>query len=712
MAILGKWSGGVIGTLIPTTSWAAPNAMFPTEDRNDSSTYTFTSSTSTVTLPSSGLADGYLIIGAYEFVSTANTRYNPQGRIVQASGTGNFVGGPTGGYLRDDDEASAYVRAWGFVDNPSASATFQFQWKSDTSSPNASDGPARSEFQIIPLFYAAHGLYSSTSADQYGGTTPNLVTGFAAVDESDTGAIEIASNVVTVKTDNKRYLVLGSIFFEGHNARTQRWGGLEIDGTFEDAAKSYSYWRENSTNETGDFYTWIIDRVTADITIETNVYRGDGVLSGEGGAADDGGSAPDLGDHTLVILELNSSAEIFRNTGSTNQNIATTGPVDIQASKVADLNLTDSASFERASDTGMNAVVAMDGLFGANISAASESAGSVRYTGYAEFTIDGVEDTDSVGGDYLRGNSAPATFGWSASLLGFQSLSQDEDIGISATELTTSDGGDGAVHIQVGWVGFWGLNLDTLEAVSGLVITGAAFENSSSFGSGEITTGAATITGSAFTNVSDIGAGAISAGPVTISGSAFTGISTFGSGTISQGLIVTGVLFENTSAFGSGEFAAGAVTITGASFSSISSFGSGAVSQGIIITGADFANVSVFGLGAFTTGAVTIEGESLTNANAFGSGLVIPGAVTISGSDFVNASVFGSGAITVGAVTISGAAFANTSIFGSGIFTGGVAGSVRRIASPAASANGGAASQSINGGTLSNSLNGGTIRAA
>jgi len=58
MVILGKWSGGTIGTMVPTTSWAAPNALFPTEDRNDSSIYTWTSSTSTLTLPSSGLADG------------------------------------------------------------------------------------------------------------------------------------------------------------------------------------------------------------------------------------------------------------------------------------------------------------------------------------------------------------------------------------------------------------------------------------------------------------------------------------------------------------------------------------------------------------------------------------------------------------------------------------------------------------------------------
>lgn len=170
MATLGKWSGGVT-SLLPTTSWAAPNGLFPTQDRNDSSAYSFTSSTSTLTLPSSDLADGYLIVAAFEFEDDSNGRHNPQGQIVQTSGTGNFVGGPTGGYNRDTSEDRAYVRCWAFVDSPSASSTYQFQWKRDSDTPTG--GTERSEFQVIPLFYSNHGIYSSTSSSLYGGTTPN-----------------------------------------------------------------------------------------------------------------------------------------------------------------------------------------------------------------------------------------------------------------------------------------------------------------------------------------------------------------------------------------------------------------------------------------------------------------------------------------------------------------------------------------------------------
>ena len=104
MATLFQATGGVIGSLNPSTTWAAPNGLFPTTDRNDGSAYSWTSSTSTVTLPSSGLADGYLFLWGYEFEDSSNGRHTPQGRMVQASGTGTFASAATAGYNRDNSE--------------------------------------------------------------------------------------------------------------------------------------------------------------------------------------------------------------------------------------------------------------------------------------------------------------------------------------------------------------------------------------------------------------------------------------------------------------------------------------------------------------------------------------------------------------------------------------------------------------------------------
>lgn len=471
MAVLGQWSGGTT-SLVPTQTWAGPNALFPTQDRNDSSAYSWASSTSTVTLPATGLADGYLFVGAYEFHDTSNGRFNPQARIIQASGTGNFVGGATSGYSRDNSEDRAYVRAWAFVDNPSASATFQFQWARDID--NATGGTARSVFQVIPLYYANHGLYSSTVAATYGGTTPNVVTGFSAVDESDTAAIELTGGAVNLKTNNARYLVLGSQHYQNRGKdRTQRWHGLRVDATATNYIKAYSYSRNNNNNEHGNLFAYVLDTETSTVQLDQFCYRGDGVGSGQGGGQNDGASAPTVGDHTMVVLELNNSAEVFATYNNSNQNIATAGPIDVNITPTAGLSILDTDSFTRISDTQLNAESDMDVLYGFNVSAASQAVSSTaRFTGYAELTINGTEDADQFAGNYLRGNEgAYDTFGWSANGIGFRALSSGDDIGVSATELSGSEGHGGAVHIQTGWAGFWGLNLDTLQASGGSTTT-------------------------------------------------------------------------------------------------------------------------------------------------------------------------------------------------------------------------------------------------
>ncbi|MBT8449736.1 MAG: hypothetical protein KJO69_08600, partial [Gammaproteobacteria bacterium] len=239
MATIGRWTGGTIGSLVPTTSWAAPNGLFPTQNRNDSSAYSFTSSTSTLTLPSTDLADGYLIRATVEYhYSAASTvqLMNFQAKIIQASGTGNFVSPQVSGTHYDGGEDRIFLHVVAFVDNPSAAATFQFQWQRFTkNAPAATNGTVNSAIEVVPFYYSNIGMYSeATTVNDFNTTTTEVVTLGTTVTESDTNAIQIASNVVTVKGNNKRYFVIGSMYMEGvvygatHQSRTI---SLEKDGT-------------------------------------------------------------------------------------------------------------------------------------------------------------------------------------------------------------------------------------------------------------------------------------------------------------------------------------------------------------------------------------------------------------------------------------------------------------------------------------------------
>ena len=465
MATLFQATGGTT-TLLPTTTWAAPNALFPTTDRNDGTAYTWSSSTSTVTLPSSGLADGYLFVWGFEHEDTSNGRHNPQGRMIQASGTGNFASASTGGYNRDNSEDRSYVSGWSFVDGPSASATFTFQWRRDTDAPTG--GSVRSYIQAIPLYYADAGIYTSTSTTATGGTTPVQITGLSGTDGTN---ITIATDTVSVTGDNKRYLVLGSAYHQNiGNARTQRWYGLRVDGTKDDAAKGAMYYRSASDADGGSSFMRLLETVTATRTVDLFQYRGDGVGAGQGGADVDGNTTGANSSHALVVLELNDSAEVFSSTDSVGgQEFALAGPVDVDIASTGDIEFNDAASFTRSTDTGVNAEVDMDVLAFANVSHAREasSIGSgARWTVHGEFTLDGTEQT-GVGfhGNYNRGNQTSTDcMGSSTNQAAFFAVTTGQDIGVSNQELAGTEGGAGDIETQAGWVGFGLLNLDTLEA--------------------------------------------------------------------------------------------------------------------------------------------------------------------------------------------------------------------------------------------------------
>ena len=467
MADLGRWTGGAKTQGNLPEVWTAPASLFDTQQRNDSSIYGWAAATSILTLPSSGLADGYLVIGAFKYVDTSNGRFNPQGRFVLNSGTGNFVSAYTGGYNRDNSEDTSYVRTWAFIDGPSASAQIQFQWKAD--SDDATGGTSWSCLEVIPFYYSDIGLYSSTDHSQYGGVSPNQIVGLSGTNGTN---ITLASNTVTMAGDNKTYLCLGSYFFEGRGGRTQRWGGFRIDGTKADYAKAYSYYRNTANDESGEMFSFPIRTATANRTVDLFCYRGDGVAAGQGGANIDG-TDPGVGQHALVVIELNDSAECFAyidDLGGIDLNV--TGPVDQTIARTSGEQFIDSGSFSRASDTAIQSENTTDLLLGANVSAAQEVVSTTsRWTAGARFTVNGAEDNDTESGDYARNNQGSTdTFGWSANLISYVETTALEDVGVSVQELAGGEDG-GRYEVQPNWTGFWGVNLDTLEDTGGVTLT-------------------------------------------------------------------------------------------------------------------------------------------------------------------------------------------------------------------------------------------------
>ncbi len=466
MAVLGRWSATTT-TLSPTTTWASPNGLFTTQDRNDGSAYSFTTTNSRVTLPSSDLADGYLVFAFFEYEDTSNGRHNPQARIVQASGTGNFVGQYSTGFNRDSSEDRSYARCWGFIDNPSAGATLGFQWRRDSDAPTG--GTVRSVFEVVALYYSNVGVYSSNSTTSSGTTTPVQIGGFSAVTESDTSAIELISNEVSLKGDNKRYLCLGGAYWQNIGAaRTQRIVGFRVDGTADTEAYAYSYGRNSANGDVGEMFTTIVETSTADRTIDLFSYRGDAIGAFPNFGADAIGNTTGTSpQHSMVVIELNDDTEVFKSGNASQQSLQTAGTmVTIDVTPSSGLEFNDSNSFTRASDSGMNIEQDMDVMLGANIFGGYTAGTAQRATCYAEFTVNGTRQSYTANGNYARGDQGNQDcFGWSANMLSTIAVSTGEDVGVDAGKI--AGGETGPVAVLNGYAGFWGINLDTLEADDG-----------------------------------------------------------------------------------------------------------------------------------------------------------------------------------------------------------------------------------------------------
>lgn len=686
MATLGRWTGSP--ALFPTTSWAAPNGLFPTQARNDGSAYTFTSSTSTLTLPSSGLADGYLMIARVHIDCSHNNRNTNQDRILQTGGTGNFANLQAGSYERNNNNDENYSLCMAFVDNPSASATFQYSWRREVGDGTPAGAVTRASFDVIPLYYSDVGIYTSTTAELLGGTTPN------AADISTTTLegtnITRSGTTVSVTGDNKRYMVLGSHYAEGRGGRTQRWVGPIYDSTLKRSATSYQYWRDAGTDNLGVCFTDIMETVTATRTIQLGVYRGDGVAANQGGADVDG-STPSAALNTLVVLELNDSAEVFKTEdGTGGQDLIAATRTDLNISRTTDIEFNDSASWTRASDTAMNAEQAMDALVGATAGGAYNLASSAtRATGRCDLTVNGTEDADVYHGGYGRGNqSSTDTFGYSANPVGFVGLSSGDDVGFSVV----NEGDSGPVDSQADWVGAWGINLDTLE--------GGASEDYS--GSATIS-GGGTIVGSATRTEGHDGTATIAANGVVTTQpqkGALQSNAVSGGGTI----VITATRTENRDATVTLN-GGGAISINqqkhAEQFTTITANGIVAVTGSAEEAASGTATIAAGGAVTVNAQGNRIDGAVITGGGAIAissertephlgtSTIAGGGAVTVTGSadeaHSGTASITGNGTITVTATRTEGYD-GSCAISGGGTVAVGI--TTNRVSLPVISANG------------------------
>ena len=440
---IGTWTNTTVSTY-PTTTNTFPSGLFGTQERNDSSKYSFSTARATVTLPSSDLADGYLVLVNIPLNATHNNRSTAIGQLSQTNGTGNFVSTKASGYARNNNWSEHSISVWAFIDSPSTGVDIQFTWFRDTGDGTVAGTVLGATFRVISLYYNDVSMYTSTVNNLYGGTTPNTVDLSTTVVEGTN--ITKTSNTVTVTGDNKKYLILSGHYSEGRGGRTQRWLANEYDATLARDAMTAIYYRDTGTDKMGRGITDLIETGTADRTINLKMWRGDGVSPTTLGGADQDGSTPAVTEAGLVVIELPDTAAAIKSTDNTGlQNL------DVDDGTV--LNISRNVVFDEP------------GTLAYRFSSGTRFAGAVSIIG-GDAYINPVADYN-----YGRGaQSTSDTFGYSNNVVGIINSTMAAAGGTVVTPYLAGaisfQGNDAVTQGPVGtrptWVGAFALDLESL----------------------------------------------------------------------------------------------------------------------------------------------------------------------------------------------------------------------------------------------------------
>jgi hypothetical protein len=469
-ALWGHWQDSA-GSQVPTTSWAGFN--FASQIRNDSGSNLTKPNDSTVqvgeALPS---GKAKFFVATIKFDQTRNNRGTAQGRFVLSSGTGNLFTTYATSYTRNSGNRTGWIKIMGVLTNCSEDAQVQVQWRSDTDAVTGGSISGDSDLQVSDLYFSEIGIYTDTTGNQaYGGTTRNTVTLNNNVQQTNTAAIERSGNTVTIKGNNKRYLILGSVAGDAGGSRTQRISNIAYAGTAKADTQVYAYQRNSANEFAGMALADIYETATTDIAVTLQCYRGAGVAADQGGADVDGSWNSTPGFNGLCVIELDDNAEVFRSSDATGlQTLSGVATVTLNSMRAADFN--DSASYTRASNTVMNVEASHNMLCWSNIfTARNNIASGTRATIGTRITINGTDQSVGEHGNYTRGNQGSQDcFGGSFNAGAIFAVTANDDIGVESFDAGDNGGTD---RTQAGTASFWALNLDTTEpAASG--VTGTA----------------------------------------------------------------------------------------------------------------------------------------------------------------------------------------------------------------------------------------------
>lgn len=553
----------------------------------------------------------FLMRAAVKIEDLSNGRATTQLQFANTSGatTVFFTTGETG-YSRDTSENEHNVIAWCVVEPNATNVQVQLQWRRDTDAPTGGLVVANSSWEVIEIDWEAVGHYAAATTGQaYGGVALNTVVLDSTIVETGGGVISRSGNTITVSNPDSTYLVIGTMWGNNGNQRTQRNIRLAYGGASAPPDVEANCYQRNASNEyAGVQIADIIRRPAAgsNITINMEAYRGAGVANDQGGADVDGNWDNQFAH--LIVLQLPLSIEAIRYHDSVGLQ-AQAGTTSFLYNISDTEDFTDAASWSTNSG-GFTAEYDGDALVCANIwSARSTVTSGARLTVLGRWDIDGTDQPRTEHSFYNRGNQGSQdTFGSSLHPSGVLAVSTFDFLRVNSARIAGGESGN--ARTQPNSVSAWALNIATFASAGPpdqTVTAGAGSVNATGAAATVIPGAVSAPAGAGVVNANGAGSAVL---PGAVSASA-------GAGTVSVNGVAAGAAVPLPQVVPAGT---GLVNVNGVAATPVPGAVSSAAGAGV---------VNPTGIGAIAVpGAVAaLAGAGLVQVNGL-AGAGVPGPVS------------------------------------------------------------------------------------
>lgn len=393
------------GQAIPTTSWADIDMGSITTDADS----ILSESAGVFTPQSEGY---YLIIPEAQHQITHNNRHNWE---MQLHRNGAAVAGAiNSGYARNNNNDLSWAQLFAIQHFNGTTDTFKVQHRREVGDGTPAGTYDWTRVKVIQLTEGAasatpFGHYGTPTSAALGGTTPTATSGWDVITETDDTVLELqagGSDIRCKVADRPVLLVYGLPSDAAGGSRTGRISDVTLDGARIAHSVDQEYCRDAGTDFCAPAGIALAVPDAADEDLNVRVWGHTG--PGWGTWVDANWSLSSAaGRAGIMALALPADVDYAiweHTTGGTS--IAGAGVVDLPQSDVAVSSNGSKFTRDDADDVtvpGAHGVLAVAAML-----AERTAASGTRHTFAVRFEREGVDESDTAQGDYLRGDQGSA----------------------------------------------------------------------------------------------------------------------------------------------------------------------------------------------------------------------------------------------------------------------------------------------------------------